>query len=47
MVGTEHEPGLLDMAAKIFKIGLYAPNPSSALCDKKWCSSWDRCKFHD
>lgn len=47
MVGTEHEPGLLDMAAKIFKIGLFTPNPASSLCDKKWCSSWDRCKFHD
>jgi hypothetical protein len=46
LVGTENEPGLLEMAGKMFKIGLFPPNPASALCDKKYCSRWDHCKFH-
>lgn len=47
MIGHDGEPGLLEMAGKMFKIGLFPPNPSSALCDKKYCGRWDHCKFHE
>jgi hypothetical protein len=47
MVGTDQYPGLIEVAAKMFKIGLFPPNPASALCDKKWCSRWDTCPYHE
>lgn len=47
LVGTEQAPGLLEMAAKMFKIGLFPPNPQSVLCDKKYCSRWDSCSYHE
>jgi hypothetical protein len=47
LVGTDSEPGLLEMAGKMFKIGLYPPNPQSVLCDKKYCVRWGTCKYHD
>lgn len=47
MVGTDEQPGLIEMAAKMFKIGLFPPNPQSVLCDKKYCARWGTCKYHD
>lgn len=47
MLGTDTEPGLIDMAAKMFKIGLFPPNPQSVLCDQKYCARWGTCKYHD
>lgn len=47
LLGHDGAPGLLDMAGKMFKIGLFPPNPASPLCDKKWCSRWDHCRFHE
>jgi len=47
MLGTDTTPGLIDMAAKMFKIGLFPPNPQSSLCDKKYCARWGTCKYHD
>lgn len=47
MLGTEQAPGLIEMAAKMFKIGLYPPNPQSSLCGERWCARWGTCKYHD
>lgn len=47
LLGHGDDPGLLEMAAKMFKIGLFPPNPASVLCDKKYCGRWDNCKFHE
>ncbi len=47
MVGTDNTPGLIAMAAKMFKIGLFPPNPQSVLCDKKYCARWGTCKYHE
>lgn len=47
MVGTETSPGLIEMAAKMFKAGLFPPNPQSTLCDPKYCARWGTCKYHD
>lgn len=45
LVGDDNTPGLIEMAAKMFKIGLFPPNPMSTLCDKKYCSRWDTCSY--
>lgn len=47
LLGHDDQPGLLEMAGKMFKIGLFPPNPSSPLCDKKYCGRWNHCKFHE
>lgn len=47
MVGTATEPGLIEFAADMFRTGLFPPNPSSMLCDKKYCARWDKCNFHE
>ena len=47
LVGTPGAPGLIEMAAKMFKLGLFPPNPQSVLCDKKYCSRWNACPYHD
>lgn len=47
MVGTENEPGLLEYAARMFETGIFPPNPSSNMCNKKYCAHWDSCKFHE
>lgn len=47
LIGHDGAPGMLEMAGKMFKIGLFPPNPASALCDKKYCGRWDSCPYHD
>jgi hypothetical protein len=47
LVGTDQAPGLISMAAKMFKAGLFPPNPQSVLCDKKYCSRWNTCPYHE
>ena len=47
MLGDENQEGLIHMAAKMFKIGLFPPNPQSVLCDKKYCSRWGVCTYHE
>lgn len=45
LTGMPEAPGLIEMAAKMLKAGLFPPNPSSPLCDKKWCSRWELCPY--
>lgn len=47
LLGFDGQPGMLEMAGKMFKIGLFPPNPSSPLCDKKYCGRWNNCRFHE
>lgn len=47
MLGNERHEGLISMAAKMFKAGTFPPNPSSVLCDKKYCARWSTCPFHE
>lgn len=47
MVGTHDEPGLIEMAAAMFKTGLFPPNPMDNMCSKRYCGRWDHCKFHE
>ncbi|MES2320160.1 MAG: PD-(D/E)XK nuclease family protein [Pseudomonadota bacterium] len=45
LIGHDGAPGMLEMAGKMFKIGLFPPNPASALCDKKYCGRWNSCPY--
>ncbi len=47
VLGDADTPGLLEIAAKMFKAGLFPPNPSSVLCDKRYCARWSTCKYHE
>jgi hypothetical protein len=47
LVGTPQHPGLIEMAAKMFKAGLFPPNPQSTLCSKRFCVRWDACPYHE
>jgi len=47
MVGTEEYPGLIQIAAEMFRSGIFPPNPSSHLCNPKYCPRWDTCRYHD
>lgn len=47
MLGNEQHKGYIEMAAIMLKSGSFPPNPASVLCDKKYCSRWGTCPFHD
>ena len=47
MVGTEDTPGLIEIAAQMFRTGLFPPNPSSTLCSEKYCARWSQCSYKD
>lgn len=44
---TPEVPGLLEIAAKMFKAGLFPPNPLDPLCDSRFCARWSTCKYHE
>lgn len=46
LLGDENTPGLLDMAGKMMKAGLFPPNPQSSLCGAKYCARFSTCKYH-
>lgn len=47
MLGTDTQPGLIEYAAKMFRTGLFPPNPQSPLCSPKYCARWSTCIFHE
>ncbi|OWQ92002.1 hypothetical protein CDN99_06490 [Roseateles aquatilis] len=47
MVGTADQPGLIEIAAGMFRSGLFPPNPQSVLCSERYCARWSRCHFHE
>lgn len=47
LVGTEEQPGLLQMAGMYLKAGLFPPNPKSMTCSPKYCPLFGQCKFHN
>jgi len=46
MTGNAEYPGLIEIAAQMFRTGLFPPNTSSILCAKKYCARWDKCPYH-
>ena len=47
MVGNENNPGLIELAAHMFKTGKFYPNPKSMLCGEKYCPRWNSCNFRE
>lgn len=47
MVGDDKAPGLIEIAAQMFRSGLFPPNPQSILCSKRYCSRWAQCPYHE
>lgn len=46
LLGSDGQPGILDLAAGILKAGIFPPNPKSVLCSPKYCPAWTTCKYH-
>lgn len=46
LIGTEDEPGLIEMAANMLSKGIMPPNPKSMMCSKKWCVGYELCPYH-
>jgi hypothetical protein len=47
LVGNEDSPGLIEMAGRMLKSGIFPPNPRSMLCSSLYCGGYSRCTFHD
>jgi hypothetical protein len=47
LVGNDDTPGLIHLAAEMFRAGLFPPNPQSYLCSKQYCSRWETCIYHE
>lgn len=48
LLGTDEYPGLIEIAAKMLKDGIFPPNPKSMLCSPKYCPAYSaRCHYHD
>lgn len=47
LVGDEDTPGLIELAARMLKSGIFPPNPRSTMCSPKYCAGFAKCKFHD
>lgn len=46
LIGTEENPGLIQMAAQMLKTGMFPPNPRSMLCHPRYCPRWKECPYH-
>lgn len=48
LLGTDEYPGLIEIAAKMLKDGIFPPNPKSMLCSSKYCPAYSaHCRYHD
>lgn len=45
LLGTDNQPGMIEMSAKMLKEGLFPPNPKSVTCSKRYCDGWHRCPY--
>ena len=45
LIGSEGQPGLLEMAAGFIKSGVFFGNPRSSLCNPKYCPAHNLCRF--
>jgi hypothetical protein len=48
LIGDEEHPGLIEIAARMLKSGVFPPNPKSMLCSKKYCPAHAaHCRYHE
>jgi hypothetical protein len=45
LIGNEQHKGLIDIAAQIYKHGLFVGNPRSMLCGEKYCPAYGNCHW--
>ena len=45
LLGDSENKGLIEIGSEIIRYGLFAPNPSSRICDKRYCPRWNYCKY--
>jgi hypothetical protein len=45
LLGTEEQPGVIEIAAGMLKSGVFPPNSKSLLCSKKYCAAYERCIY--
>lgn len=45
LVGSDDEPGLLELASGFIKSGNFFGNPRSSLCSSKYCPAYNLCRF--
>ena len=45
LIGTEEQPGLLEIAAGFLRNGIFFGNPRSSMCNKKYCPAYQTCRF--
>lgn len=45
LLGSDDHQGYIDMAAQMFRTGLFPPNPQSFLCSKKYCARYTTCPY--
>lgn len=47
LLGPDGAPGLIELAANMFRTGLFPPNPQSTLCDARYCPYYARCAYSE
>lgn len=47
LLGNDDAPGLIELAAGMFRTGLFYPNPQSTLCDARYCPRFARCPYSE
>lgn len=45
LIGSDEEPGLLEIASGFIKSGTFFGNPRSSLCNPKYCPAYNLCRF--
>jgi len=45
LVGDEFNLGILEMVARLLKVGIFPPNPRSQLCLEKYCPAYPTCRY--
>lgn len=45
LLGTDDMPGMITLAARMLKDGIFPPNPKSMMCSSKYCAGHGRCPY--
>ena len=45
LLGDDDQPGVLEIAARMIKSGVFFGNPKSMMCDRRYCPLWGQCRF--
>ena len=45
LLGDDDQQGVLEIAARMIKSGVFFGNPKSMMCDRRYCPLWGQCRF--